>query len=732
VAPVFFPLTHAMRQRHGVTTFMPGTADLFLTLRSLAQLQAYVLAALLVLRLRTSGLSISYLLKGLGGLLAVQAVYGIIQFYANLKDIPFYGPREQMDSASGTMVNRNTFGGLMAMGVVVASALAYSRFVWHRRRAGVTSATRLDSGIAWTSVAGLFVVGLVISHSRGAATGAVVGMVLIPFLFKGRGSAAAAIGILGAGVVAVALADPSVLVHRFEELDPYTIGENPRLRIWTTTLHAAARQPVFGWGLGTHPVAYHPYQPPDLVRDIRHAHNEYVNFFFEGGVVLAVLMLGGLLTWGIRTVRASQRLPGPDRFLPIAALSAGAAEAVHSVVDFDCRVTTAGLLFAALVGLAASVIRPPAEPGRKLWAGTAVAAALSALLLLPGFLNTDRLVDRALSSDPEQAQSIARRILALSPFQYQAAWVAARGAEEKEDHAMAAGRYSIAADLWPAHPGLQLDVGRWYWEEWKVSGDQAYYDRAAASFRRLFAQEPGRVEATFAELWERGRSQGEYEGLLPPQSAAAWGALASFLASKGQWAPAQILFDRSVPSVRENVVIFDRFGEALRSTGQWGMEALLRERRIGIYADARSIAEAARAWANLEAWDQALDRAAQACRIDPLNMEWVRMKGDIYFARGDTDRALEAYLVAVQMSPLDLGLLRQRAALYLKVKMYGEAAGDYKRILRSSPADREATMGLARALASGNDRVGARRVLEEWLSRHPGDPEAIAIRSQLR
>jgi tetratricopeptide (TPR) repeat protein/O-antigen ligase len=732
LGPVMFPLTHAMRQRHGVSTLMPGTADLFLTLRSLAQLEAYVLAGLLVVRLRNAGLSMSSLMKGLAGLLVLQAVYGILQFYANFREIPFYGPRDQGDSASGTMVNRNTYGGLMAMGAVLASALAYSRFAWNKWRAGATSAARLESGMGWTIASGLFVFGLILSHSRGAATGAVVGLVLIPFLYKGRGSAAAAVGLLGAGVLAVALADPTVLVHRFEELDPYTIGENPRVRIWTTTLRAAALQPIAGWGLGSHPMAYHPYQPPELIRDIRHAHNEYINFFFEGGVALAVAMLGGLVAWGLRSWRATQRLPGPDRFLPTAVLCAGAAEVVHSVVDFDCRVTTAGLLFAALVGLAASVTRPRAEPGRRLWAAITISSAVTALLVLLPSLDTARLVDRALSSPPDEAQTISRRVLALSPFQYQAAWVVARGAERKEDQAMAAGRYALAADLWPAHPGLQREVGRWYWDEWRTTGDRAYYDRAATCFRRLFTQLPGQVEETLEVLWEQGRPPAQYEGLIPPRNAAAWGAMAAFLASKGQWTAAQSLFDHSVPSVRENVVIFDRFGDALRSTGQWGMEALVRERRLALYADARSIADAARAWANLEAWDKALERVTQACRIDPVNVEWVTLKADIYMARGDTDRALESFILAVQMSPHDPGLLERRARIYMAAKMYGEAAGDYQRILRSTPADREATLGLARALASGNDRAGARRVLDDWLRKHPGDSEASGVRSQLR
>jgi len=289
----------------------------------------------------------------------------------------------------------------------------------------------------------------------------------------------------------------------------------------------------------------------------------------------------------------------------------------------------------------------------------------------------------------------------------------------------------VAADLWPAHPHLQLDVATWYWGEWKKSADKAYYDRAARSFHYLFTQRPGDVEEVFADLWEKERPQAEYEGLMPADRPAAWGALAAFLSSKGQWAAAQTLFDQKVPSTPENVLVFDRFGESLKTAGQWGMEALLREKRLGVYADAKSIADAARAWANLEAWDKALERATQACRIEPMNMDWVTLKADIYNAKGDTDNALQSYVLAVMMSPLDVKLLFKRASLYMTAKMYGEAAIDYKQILRSKMGDRDATLGLVKALAANKDLISARRVLDEYIGKNPADAEAAAYRAVL-
>ncbi|HXX92401.1 MAG TPA: O-antigen ligase family protein, partial [Planctomycetota bacterium] len=725
LGPVLFPATHALRLAHGVPTLMPGTADLFYTLRSLAQFAAYVLTGLLVLRLRDAGLSTAFLLKSLCAILCLEALYGIVQVTLPLAEIPFYGPRPSTDAASGTLVNRNTFGGMMAMGLVTAAALAYSRIAWPSR-----GRSRLGSGWVWSAVSAILVLGLVLSRSRGGALSAAVGIVLIPFLHKGKGSAIAAIGLIALAAAAAAIADPSVLVERFTRLDPYTIGEDARLRIWSTTLQAGAHQPVLGFGIGTHPHAYHPYQPPDLVQDIRHAHNEYINFFFEGGAIFAIVMLAGLGAWGWRSWRSIQRLSGPDRFLPTAVLCAAAAEAIHSMVDFDCRVTAAGLLFGALVGLGASAGRPEPSPGRRLWAVVTLVALLGGgTLLLP--LDTDRWAERALVSDTPEAESLARRVLALCPSHYQAAWVAARSRERRGDLASAARAYGLAADLWPAHPWLQREVASWFWGEWRETGDRACYDRSARSFRRFFTQRPGEVEETMKGLWERSLPKEDLEGLLPPDRPAAWGALASFLASKGEWRKAQDLFDRRVEEIPENRAIFDRFAQALKSGGQWGMEALVRERRLSVYAEPEALAEAARAWLALGVWDKALDRAGQACRIDPARLEWVLLRGEILTARGDPSGALEVYAQAVGMSPQDPAPRFRRAAVCMEAKLFGQAAADYRQILKSLPGDRTAVFGLVQASVADGDGVGARRVLDEWIARNPGDAEAARYRATL-
>ena len=59
VAPLLFPHTAALRTTHGVGQLWPATADAFYTVRVLAQMATYLMAGLLVLRLRQAGLGTS-------------------------------------------------------------------------------------------------------------------------------------------------------------------------------------------------------------------------------------------------------------------------------------------------------------------------------------------------------------------------------------------------------------------------------------------------------------------------------------------------------------------------------------------------------------------------------------------------------------------------------------------------------------------------------------------------
>jgi tetratricopeptide (TPR) repeat protein len=262
-------------------------------------------------------------------------------------------------------------------------------------------------------------------------------------------------------------------------------------------------------------------------------------------------------------------------------------------------------------------------------------------------------------------------------------------------------------------------VGLRFW----VTGDEA---RAARCLKRLFEQRPGDVEPVLKELWSKDHALEGYEALLPG-SPAAWGSWAGLVVAKGRWREGLDAFKRGVPETPANAAVYDAFAARLTAAGQWGMAAAILDRRLKVKSDPPAQAAAARAWSKLEAWDRALDAARMARRTDPLNVEWILLEAEVLRGDRQLEKALESLMEALRLAPLEVGVLMQRASLYGEMKLWTSAADDYKAALKSRPGDRDVSLAYARALVQSNDRLEARRVLEDLVRRFPADGAAAAL-----
>jgi O-antigen ligase/tetratricopeptide (TPR) repeat protein len=704
IAPLLFPYTASLRTTHGVGQLWPATADTFYTVRLVVQVFIYIMAALLVLRLRQAGLGTSEIVRGLVAVILAEAAWGMVRVFAQIDRVLFYDGIVGHESASGTLVSRNNFAGLVAIGLVLATVRAYGRFAWPVREPGKPRwMRRLEGGWGWALAAAFFAVALVMSRSRGGVLSAVGGLVLLPFFYRGRGSVAGAAALLALGAGAVFVANPAGLIERFGTIDPFELSSESRYEIFRTTAAAAMHQPILGFGWGTHPRAYHPFQPAPLAGQIHHAHNEYVNVLFEAGVVGLVLLGGAMIWWFVRVWQAQKPLPGHDRMPVTATLGAAAVVALHSFVDFDLRITGIGMVWAALLGLGAAAVRDGVP--RPTWP-IPVAALVAAAAL--AFVN--------LQPKSPEGEVAARRALGLSPYDYEAAWALARATQDPA-------RLETAADLWPAHPDVQREAGLTFWER----GDAP---KAAKCLHRMFLQEPGAVTSVMAEIWSKDRPLAEYEALVPP-SAAARAVYAGWLAKRGLWKESSEAFDRGVAALAANAKWFDYYAAQLLEAGQWGLEATVRDRRLAVKSDAWAHGAASQAWLRLGAYDRALERAQTASRVDPANPQWPGLKGAILESKGNLVGAVEAYTAACGLAPSDLEWRRRRALVEIADKTYAAAAEDFRDVLRSRPEDRQSALGLARALAGQGQSDRARIALDDWLRKHPQDAEAAALRDSL-
>jgi O-antigen ligase len=127
-----------------------------------------------------------------------------------------------------------------------------------------------------------------------------------------------------------------------------------RLTIWRETARLMRAFPVFGTGQGTFADAMFVYQQTSRQVLFNQAHNEYLQIATEGGAVLLVLVVAGLVLLA-RTVRYRLMAhDGSHQYVRMGAGAALAAVCVQSIWETGLRAPANLLLFAVLAGLAAA------------------------------------------------------------------------------------------------------------------------------------------------------------------------------------------------------------------------------------------------------------------------------------------------------------------------------------------------------------------------------------------
>ena len=197
--------------------------------------------------------------------------------------------------------------------------------------------------------AGLILVGLFGTHSRGGFLALVVAVSATFVLLRGEALR------LRAGLLLMLLLVPVFLItvgnaSPFQHLstipdqlskglsgDPE--GLQTRIEAWEGAVKAWRRYPILGAGLGTFPVATIPFYDHDRGTFYYHAENEYLQTLVEGGVVGLGLGLGALVTIAALAWRARVAAPSPrDRLLVTGGLLGGLALAFQCLSDFTLHV----------------------------------------------------------------------------------------------------------------------------------------------------------------------------------------------------------------------------------------------------------------------------------------------------------------------------------------------------------------------------------------------------------
>ncbi len=147
------------------------------------------------------------------------------------------------------------------------------------------------------------------------------------------------------------------VVERIRTLEKKMEIPNFRLRVtaWKGIVKLIEAHPLFGTGPGTFATVYTQYQPPGLPHRYFKAHNDYLHFTSEVGLLLipiVIWMIIALYRKGFKKLKNPSRLV---RGITLGAMSGITAIMVHSFGDFNLHIPANAILF---VVLAAIVVAP--------------------------------------------------------------------------------------------------------------------------------------------------------------------------------------------------------------------------------------------------------------------------------------------------------------------------------------------------------------------------------------
>ncbi|MGB5326265.1 MAG: O-antigen ligase family protein [Pseudomonadales bacterium] len=329
------------------------TLDLPASLASWMKSLAYVLVFGLTLLLidstrRLKTLAYIIVLSGLA-----QAVYGSLSLAIDGGGV-----------ANGSFVNRNHFAAYLVLGLsigigLLVASMGGTRVITWRQRLRHLGVLLLSSKAPLRIFLAIMVIALVLTHSRG-------------------GNASFFASMLIAGSLALALIRNMprpviVLIASLIVIDIFIIGswvglEKVTERLMETSMETEARDefdryslrmwqdyPLFGVGAGSYYSALPRYREGDTNTNwaVDHAHNDYLEFLTEYGIVGILLPTGVvILALGNAVLAMRRRRSQFAKGIGFAVLMAITAMLIHATVEFNLQIPAYAVTFIVVLAMA--------------------------------------------------------------------------------------------------------------------------------------------------------------------------------------------------------------------------------------------------------------------------------------------------------------------------------------------------------------------------------------------
>lgn len=349
------------------TLSIDPNASLGFLLQSCAYVAAFCLTlALLRRRERLKTIAIVIITGGL-----VQALLASFMHLSKLNYELFFTNFSNVDSAHGTFVNRNHLAGYLeiclalGIGMMIATLKGGSAQSWKQRfreTAGWMLSTRVLLRISLV----IMVIALVMTRSRMGNAAFFTSMLIagvIGLATSRHATRSTVILLISLIIIDIFVAGTwfgvENVIKRYEqttiyrELQPTGGSVEERLEPSLYALDMIKDYPLTGSGGGTFYAAFPKYRPSVITAYFDYAHNDYVQFTTDSGVIgLGLVGLVVLSTFVVALRTLYERRDPLCRGIAFGATMGIIAIMIHSWVDFNLQIPANAFAFVVLLALA--------------------------------------------------------------------------------------------------------------------------------------------------------------------------------------------------------------------------------------------------------------------------------------------------------------------------------------------------------------------------------------------
>ena len=301
-----------------------------------------------------------YLIISLG---VILCAFGFIKWYG-FNPFPWweYPDLEQINihRLSSTYVNANNFSGYLEMILPVIIGLILTGYVSRRKFPMIL----LSLLMLWA---------LIITYSRGGWIASAAGLLFLSIMLTidRHVNRKKIMLLLGSSILVASflILFSTSLTDRFLSIWQQSFLPSFRGRIiaWHGIIKMISDYPFLGIGPGTFETIFSQYQPPGLLAYYSKAHNDYLQFISEVGILFIPIFFWAavqLFRTGFGKMKNTSRL---IRGTTAGAMAGIVSILVHSIVDFNLHIPANSLLFTILAAIVVAPIPqhhyPPSKSG---------------------------------------------------------------------------------------------------------------------------------------------------------------------------------------------------------------------------------------------------------------------------------------------------------------------------------------------------------------------------------